>query len=80
MSTENVKEVVREKYGQAALRAKAGGASSCCGGAEAATTCCDPITSNLYNAGQVGEVPVLAERVMHCSLPGGMRCAAEVNS
>ena len=35
MSTENVKEVVREKYGQAALRAKTGAASSCCGGAAA---------------------------------------------
>ena len=35
MSTENVKDVVREKYGQAALRAKAGAGSSCCGGAAA---------------------------------------------
>ena len=60
MNTENVKEVVRAKYGEAALRAKAGGASSCCGGAEAAVACCDPITSNLYNSGQEGEVPELA--------------------
>jgi len=60
MSTENVKDVVREKYGQAALRAKAGVANSCCGGAGAADACCDPITSNLYNEGQEGEVPDLA--------------------
>jgi arsenite methyltransferase len=57
MSAANdVKEVVREKYGQAALRVKAGG-GSCCGGAPGALDCCDPITSNLYDAGQAGEVP-----------------------
>ena len=60
MSTENVKDVVREKYGRAALRAKTGAGSSCCGGAAALEACCDPITSNLYDAGQEGEVPDLA--------------------
>jgi len=60
MSVESIKDVVREKYGQAALRAKAGASSSCCGGGEAADACCDPITSNLYDAGQEGEVPDLA--------------------
>jgi SAM-dependent methyltransferase len=59
MSNENVKDIVREKYGQAALRAKAGTGSSCCG-AGAAIDCCDPITSNLYDTGQEGEVPELA--------------------
>lgn len=51
-----VKEVVREKYGQAALRVQTGG-SSCCGAAAALDGCCDPITSNLYDAGQAGELP-----------------------
>ena len=60
MSTSNVKDVVKEKYGQAALRAKAGTGSSCCGGAAALEACCDPITSNLYDVGQEGEVPDLA--------------------
>jgi arsenite methyltransferase len=60
MSTDHVKTVVREKYGQAALRAKAGAGSSCCGAAAALEACCDPITSNLYDAGQEGEVPDLA--------------------
>lgn len=55
-----VRDVVREKYGQAALRAKAGTASSCCGGASALEACSDPITSNLYDVGQEGEVPELA--------------------
>jgi SAM-dependent methyltransferase len=57
MSTPNVKEVVREKYGQAALRATSG-PSACCGGrASTLEASCDPITSNLYDAAQQGEVP-----------------------
>ena len=31
MSTENVKEIVKEKYGQAALRVTSGDGNSCCG-------------------------------------------------
>jgi arsenite methyltransferase len=54
MSTD-IKEVVKEKYGQAALRVQAGG-SSCCG-ATAATGCADPITSNLYDAAQANQIP-----------------------
>ena len=60
MSTDNIREVVREKYGQAALRAKTGDGGSCCGAAPAGDACCDPITSNLYDAGQAGELPDLA--------------------
>jgi len=55
MSTD-IKEVVKEKYGQAALRVKTGG-SSCCGASPADQHCCDPITSNLYDAAQTGELP-----------------------
>jgi SAM-dependent methyltransferase len=51
-----LKEVVKEKYGQAALRVNAGG-SSCCGAAAALDGCCDPITSNLYDGAQTGELP-----------------------
>jgi arsenite methyltransferase len=53
----DIREVVKEKYGQAALRVTSGG-SSCCG-ASANLDCCsvDPITSNLYDAGQTGEIP-----------------------
>src|SRR5450432_2784443 len=53
--TVNIKEVVKEKYGQAALRVKSGG-SSCCGGA-ASTGCGDPITTNLYDALQATQIP-----------------------
>jgi arsenite methyltransferase len=49
-----IKEVVKEKYGQAALRVKSGG-SSCCGAT--ASTGCDPITTNLYDASEAGEIP-----------------------
>ena len=50
-----IKEIVKEKYGQAALRVTTGG-SSCCG-ASAAVDCCDPITSELYDANQTAELP-----------------------
>jgi SAM-dependent methyltransferase len=53
--TANIKEVVKQKYGEAALRVTSGG-SSCCG-ATAATGCCDPITTNLYDATQTGQIP-----------------------
>lgn len=55
MIDEDIKTVVKEKYGQAALRVKSGG-SSCCG-ATAASSCCDPITSNLYDSLQAGQIP-----------------------
>src|SRR6201981_1487248 len=51
----DIKEVVRQKYGEAALRVKSGG-SSCCGAASA-TSCCDPIPTNLYDSSQAGQVP-----------------------
>src|SRR5208282_2068357 len=51
----DIKQVVKQKYGEAALRVKAGG-SSCCG-ATASTGCCDPITANLYDASQAGQIP-----------------------
>ena len=57
MDTANIKEVVKEKYGQAALRVKAGTTSSCCGASAAKELCCDPITSNLYDASQSGQIP-----------------------
>src|SRR5947207_12476446 len=50
----SIKEIVKEKYGQAALRGKSG---SCCGTADASGTSCDPITSNLYDATQMQQVP-----------------------
>ena len=53
--TVDIKEVVKQKYGEAALRVKSGG-SSCCG-ASASSGCADPITTNLYDAAQIGQIP-----------------------
>jgi SAM-dependent methyltransferase len=63
----DIKEVVREKYGQAALRVKSGG-SSCCGTAPSSKLSCDPITSNLYDQAQAGQIP---EEAMLASLGCG---------
>jgi arsenite methyltransferase len=60
MSAPHVKDVVKEKYGQAALRVAAGSESACCGGRASTNGDCDPITSNLYNAAQEGEIPATA--------------------
>jgi SAM-dependent methyltransferase len=63
-----IKEVVKEKYGQAALRV-ATGASSCCGASQASAGC-DPITSNLYDAGQRTELPESAVKAsLGCGNP-----------
>jgi arsenite methyltransferase len=56
MSTENIKEAVKERYGQAALRVTTGG-SACCGSGSAVEGCADPITSNLYDSSQTSEIP-----------------------
>jgi len=59
MSAEpSLKDVVKEKYAEAAQRAATGG-SSCCG-ATASCGSADPITSNLYDAAQSGEIPTEA--------------------
>jgi SAM-dependent methyltransferase len=68
MSTTDIKEVVKEKYGQAALRVKSGGSSSCCGATAGIGRGCDPITSNLYDTAQGAEVP---EEAMLASLGCG---------
>jgi arsenite methyltransferase len=67
MSTSDIKEVVKEKYGQAALRVKSGG-SSCCGASSGIGRGCDPITSNLYDAAQGEQIP---EEAMLASLGCG---------
>jgi ubiquinone/menaquinone biosynthesis C-methylase UbiE len=65
-ATSDLTAVVREKYGQAALRAAEGAKASCCGpvssccGASAATGAVDPITSNLYVNGETNELPSAA--------------------
>jgi SAM-dependent methyltransferase len=59
MPQTDIKNIVKEKYGEAALRVTTGG-SCCCGGAPADRHCADPITSNLYDSIQTGELPETA--------------------
>lgn len=60
METANttIKDVVKEKYGQAALRVVSGQGSACCGSSPGSiSSCADPITSNLYSQSEQGELP-----------------------
>jgi len=57
----SVTDVVREKYGQAALRVMEGKSSGCCGSAPG-TDCSDPITANLYTDGETAGLPEEAVR------------------
>lgn len=57
---QQLKQIVKEKYGQAALRVKSDAGNSCCGKASALEASCDPITSNLYDSRQQGDVPEAA--------------------
>ncbi len=65
-SETSIRDTVKQKYGEAALRVKAGG-SSCCG-AVPSSGAADPISSNLYSAGQAGQIP---EEAMLASLGCG---------
>ncbi|HET8999981.1 MAG TPA: arsenite methyltransferase [bacterium] len=53
----DIKDVVREKYAQAAIRVKTGESgccsSACCGSGDSG----DPITSNLYDTRQISDIP-----------------------
>jgi arsenite methyltransferase len=59
MTEPSIRDAVKEKYGSAALRVTSGG-SSCCGATPATSCGCDPITSNLYDAAQSGQIPAEA--------------------
>jgi len=55
MNNENLQDVVKQKYGNAAKQVAAGGVAACGGGAE--SSCCDPITRDLYDASQTSALP-----------------------
>jgi ubiquinone/menaquinone biosynthesis C-methylase UbiE len=59
MAEPDIKEIVKDKYGKAALRVTSGSGSSCCGSASSRGEC-DPITSKLYGAGEVSDLPTEA--------------------
>lgn len=73
-----IKEGVKEKYGQAALRVHTG-VSSCCGAGPALPDgCCDPITSGLYDAAQTAVLP--EEAVLASPGCGNPTALAQLNA
>src|SRR6266540_948343 len=58
MSAQDIKEIVKETYGKAALQVVSGG-SACCGSTPIGGRC-DPITSNLYTSDETVELPAEA--------------------
>src|SRR6266850_842023 len=56
----DTQEMVKEKYGQAALRVSSGQGNGCCGSSPSSCLSDDPITSNLYDEAQKGELPETA--------------------
>ncbi len=75
MESSEIKEIVKEKYGQAAARVKSGGGGCC--SASSAFAEADPITKDLYSA---GETAVLPEEAVLASLGCGNPTAlAELN-
>ncbi|HUZ46491.1 MAG TPA: arsenite methyltransferase [Terriglobia bacterium] len=77
MNSHNVKEVVKEKYGQAALNARVG-KPTCCGAGPVRQNASDPITSNLYEIGQTSELP--PEAVLASLGCGNPTALAELNA
>jgi arsenite methyltransferase len=66
VANENIKEIVKEKYGEAARRVTLGSgaaagaladAASGCGCGGSAVSCCDPISSDLYSTTEVAGLP-----------------------
>src|SRR5947209_8699117 len=55
-----LKDAVKAKYGEAARRVTSGGSNGCCGASAALDGCCDPITSDLYDEIQAGQIPEAA--------------------
>ena len=58
MADEGVRDLVKQKYGQAALRV-ASGETSCCGSTTSQSSC-DPVTSNLYTTAETADLPAEA--------------------
>lgn len=64
---EEIRETVKARYGATAQRVADGAAASCCGPADGSSGCCgstsetwDPITADLYDAGETAGIPAEA--------------------
>ena len=68
----NIKEIVREKYGEAASRIRSGATGTCSADFKF-DACCDPITSNIYSPAEEGEVPATAVKAsLGCGNPAAL--------
>lgn len=67
-SNASIRQQVRDKYGSAARAVnESGSVQACC---DPGLRCCDPITANLYNSGEAGELPAKAVRAsLGCGNP-----------
>ena len=68
----DIKQVVKQQYGQAANRVAQGVASRCCGAQPGGLPNCDPITSNLYDRAQAGDVPDKALEALRAPKSAGV--------
>jgi SAM-dependent methyltransferase len=55
-----VQDIVKAKYAAAAARGASGSRSACCTPGPSFEPCCDPITSNLYDADETAGIPEAA--------------------
>jgi arsenite methyltransferase len=62
MAEQDIREIVKEKYGRAALKVTSGGEASCCGPTTGRTACggADPITGDLYTTAETAGLPTEA--------------------
>ena len=75
MTDPDIKQVVKDKYAQAALRVIEGGGACC--GADASGDACDPITSNLYSQGETASLPAEATAAsLGCGNPTALAALA----
>ena len=56
MDAKDLQQAVKDRYGEAA-RLAARGKATCCGPETSHSSCCDPISSNLYAAGETDALP-----------------------
>src|SRR5260370_7608749 len=57
MAHEDLKAIVKDKYGKAALKGAGGAGASCC---DATARGADTITANIYDCGETADVPAEA--------------------
>jgi arsenite methyltransferase len=66
----DLKNLIQARYGEAARAATAGKTASCCGPDAGAVACCDPISTDLYDGATGDAVPELALRAsLGCGNP-----------